>query len=331
MADRAEAVEALELGRARSARPMSWSWRTARGVSPSPQVFSRGNSLRSTTRTRCPSSASQYAAAAPDGSATDHDDVPALDGLALARYRSWAECSHTWSCDPRAARYALLRTSVVGNATTQATPARPRSQYVPRAARGAQSLGRKSGNAQPAARLVAVDPSGGSSHLGQPAHARRDRVRRRADQAAEADPTVLDAHRRGDLLHRAGRRLHHRDPHPRRRQHRELEARRDHRRPRPVDPDRARDVDGPQPQAARPRSGDDVGRGLRRCARRLRPHGARLRGRPPRVADVRELVPAVGRLDEVHLPQHRQDAVGPAVALPLRPQLSRRCATSSSR
>ena len=40
--DRPQPVEALEARRARSARPMSCSWRTARGVSPSPQVFSRG-------------------------------------------------------------------------------------------------------------------------------------------------------------------------------------------------------------------------------------------------------------------------------------------------
>ena len=35
-----------------SARPMSWSWRTARGVRPSPQVLSRGKRFLSTTTTR---------------------------------------------------------------------------------------------------------------------------------------------------------------------------------------------------------------------------------------------------------------------------------------
>ena len=40
---------------------------TARGVSPSPQVFSRGKVLRSTTATSWPWRASQYAAAAPAG------------------------------------------------------------------------------------------------------------------------------------------------------------------------------------------------------------------------------------------------------------------------
>ena len=52
-----------------SARPMSCSWRTARGVSPSPQVFSRGKRFFSTTSTRRPRAASQNAAAAPDGPA----------------------------------------------------------------------------------------------------------------------------------------------------------------------------------------------------------------------------------------------------------------------
>src|SRR4051812_23062934 len=46
---------------------MSASCFTARGVSPSPQVFSRGNVLRSTTTTSWPASANQYAVAAPAG------------------------------------------------------------------------------------------------------------------------------------------------------------------------------------------------------------------------------------------------------------------------
>src|SRR4249919_3049564 len=46
---------------------MSMSCRTARGVSASPHVFSRGNVLRSTTHTSWPASASQYAVAAPAG------------------------------------------------------------------------------------------------------------------------------------------------------------------------------------------------------------------------------------------------------------------------
>src|SRR5947209_3940237 len=40
---------------------------TARGVSPSPQVFSRGNSFFSTKTTSWPALASQYDVAAPDG------------------------------------------------------------------------------------------------------------------------------------------------------------------------------------------------------------------------------------------------------------------------
>src|SRR4029079_1180193 len=46
---------------------MSLSCLTARGVSPSPQVFSRGNCLRSTHTTSWPASANQYDAAAPAG------------------------------------------------------------------------------------------------------------------------------------------------------------------------------------------------------------------------------------------------------------------------
>src|SRR4249919_3281871 len=52
-----------------SPRPMSCSCLTARGVRPSPQVFSRGNVLRSTTATSWPWRASQYAADAPAGPA----------------------------------------------------------------------------------------------------------------------------------------------------------------------------------------------------------------------------------------------------------------------
>src|SRR5436190_13170883 len=46
---------------------MSWSCLTARGVRPSPQVFSRGKRLRSTNTTSRPCSAAQYAAADPAG------------------------------------------------------------------------------------------------------------------------------------------------------------------------------------------------------------------------------------------------------------------------
>src|SRR6187401_318746 len=48
---------------------MSCSCFTARGVRPSPQVFSRGKDLRSTTATSWPWRASQYAAEAPAGPA----------------------------------------------------------------------------------------------------------------------------------------------------------------------------------------------------------------------------------------------------------------------
>src|SRR5262245_51665150 len=48
---------------------MSASCLTARGVRPSPQVFSRGKVLRSTTATSCPCRANQYAADAPAGPA----------------------------------------------------------------------------------------------------------------------------------------------------------------------------------------------------------------------------------------------------------------------
>src|SRR5262245_24549267 len=50
-------------------RPISSSWCTARGVRPSPHVFSRGNVLPSTTTTSCPARASEYAVAAPAGPA----------------------------------------------------------------------------------------------------------------------------------------------------------------------------------------------------------------------------------------------------------------------
>ncbi len=50
-------------------RPMSWSWRTDRGVRPSPHVFSRGKDLRSSSKTSWPALASQYAQDAPDGPA----------------------------------------------------------------------------------------------------------------------------------------------------------------------------------------------------------------------------------------------------------------------
>src|SRR4051812_6533884 len=50
-----------------SSRPMSASCLTARGVSPSPHVLSRGNVFFSTTSTSWPASASQYAVAAPAG------------------------------------------------------------------------------------------------------------------------------------------------------------------------------------------------------------------------------------------------------------------------
>src|SRR5262245_57044440 len=46
---------------------MSSSSCTARGVSPSPHVFSRGNRLRSTAMTSTPALANQYAAADPAG------------------------------------------------------------------------------------------------------------------------------------------------------------------------------------------------------------------------------------------------------------------------
>src|SRR5690606_5585303 len=48
-------------------RPMARSWCTARGVSPSPQVLSRGKALRSSTQTSWPALASQKPAAAPAG------------------------------------------------------------------------------------------------------------------------------------------------------------------------------------------------------------------------------------------------------------------------
>src|SRR5688572_29933058 len=48
-------------------KPMSMSWRIARGVRPSPQVLLRGNSFRSTRVTSCPSRPSQWAADAPAG------------------------------------------------------------------------------------------------------------------------------------------------------------------------------------------------------------------------------------------------------------------------
>ena len=62
----------------RRPRPMSSSWRTARGVSPSPQVFSRGKRFFSTTSTRWPASASQYPVAAPAGPPADDQHVPDL-------------------------------------------------------------------------------------------------------------------------------------------------------------------------------------------------------------------------------------------------------------
>ena len=76
--DRAQAVEAQELlERFGEAHVVELA--DGAGVSPSPHVFSRGNCFLSTTRTRCPASASQCAAAAPEGPApttnTSHGDV----------------------------------------------------------------------------------------------------------------------------------------------------------------------------------------------------------------------------------------------------------------
>src|SRR5687768_668534 len=47
--------------------PMAWSWVTARGVRPSPHVFSRGNVFFSTITTSRPARPSQCPAAAPAG------------------------------------------------------------------------------------------------------------------------------------------------------------------------------------------------------------------------------------------------------------------------
>ncbi len=49
--------------------PISMSARVPRGVSPSPQTFSRGNVVFSSSRTSSPAVASQYAALLPDGPA----------------------------------------------------------------------------------------------------------------------------------------------------------------------------------------------------------------------------------------------------------------------
>src|SRR4051794_7338159 len=69
---------------------MSASWRTARGVSPSPHVFSRGNVLRSTIVTSWPAWASQYPVAAPAGpppttrtSTPGRPPLPPSNGLAV--------------------------------------------------------------------------------------------------------------------------------------------------------------------------------------------------------------------------------------------------------
>ncbi len=56
-------------GRIDSSKPSSVSTATARGVSASPQVFSRGNSLRSSSATSKPARASKPAASAPPGPA----------------------------------------------------------------------------------------------------------------------------------------------------------------------------------------------------------------------------------------------------------------------
>src|SRR5437763_4870073 len=77
------------------------SSRTARGVSPSPHVFSRGKRFFSTSRTSWPASASQYAHAAPDGpppttstSWTAESDVTAAAPPAPGRDQSRADiCS----------------------------------------------------------------------------------------------------------------------------------------------------------------------------------------------------------------------------------------------
>ncbi len=69
---------------------MSSNWRTARGVRPSPHVFSRGNRFFSTTSTRWPARASQYPVAAPDGppptTSASHTSAPlAITPLMLVR------------------------------------------------------------------------------------------------------------------------------------------------------------------------------------------------------------------------------------------------------
>ena len=64
-------------------RSISASWRTARGVRPSPQVFSRGKTFFSTMQTSQPACGQPVATRRPGGSGAHHHDVIDVLGAKL--------------------------------------------------------------------------------------------------------------------------------------------------------------------------------------------------------------------------------------------------------
>ena len=281
---------------------MSSSWRTARGVSPSPQVFSRGNRLllddeHPMPRLREPVRRRRPGRPAHRPRATSH--------VIAARPRPSSFAAPTGRRAAAEPDESTLPTSVVGNAYTT-TRSRRSPATRPRAASG-----RTPGNAQPAARLDPTLPFDlgeinrarrRAPHLVDALPHHRRRVRGRADQAAAAEAavpdegrvrTVRDDHRGRDCCSAGS---------SRRSSARSSGHVRRTRRPRllmvlsrkPRDPAERR----PGPR-------------LRRRDGLVRAVRARVRDRPARVADVRERVARMGRQHEVHLPERRADPLLP--------------------
>ena len=89
--------------------PIRTSWRTARGVNPSPQTFSRGNSVFSSNNTDRPCRARWYAADEPPGpapttttsavrvSVTTITALPRFPLVKLFTSLSGGQCKTAWS------------------------------------------------------------------------------------------------------------------------------------------------------------------------------------------------------------------------------------------
>src|SRR5450759_5976910 len=263
-------------GSSSSARPRSSSWRTARGVSPSPHVLSRGNCLRSTTRTRWPASASQHAAAAPEGpppttNTSYRSRTPIADHRAIAG---------GWAHHRSAARYAGSTVTVVGKAYGA------RVLWEPRLFETHAPEGGHRRHAQPDARLAAVDSSCRSAPLGRVRPRGRHELLLGAVAAAVAEANVPEPGRLPRVPRHPGRWDRRRQGVPERADR--------HRVGYGAGPDRPWPLDGCERQGPRRRSARDVGGVLRRRGGNLRAVRGRLRDRPQRVAQLRQLVQPVG-------------------------------------